>query len=95
MAKAKQQIKLVQKGLDAFVKKGHPTAQDLKLAREGLNLAKDIILSEKYDLIILDEVNVAVDYGLIDEQDVLDLIELKPGSTTLVLTGRYESESIL
>ena len=57
-------------------------------------MAKDVILSEEYDLIILDEVNVAVDYGLLAEQDVLDLIASKPRFTTLVLTGRYASENI-
>jgi cob(I)alamin adenosyltransferase len=88
-------VELVQKGLDAFIKRGHPSSQDLKLAQEGLNLAKDVILSEEYDLIILDEVNVAVDYGLLAEQDVLDLIASKPSFTTLVLTGRYASENIL
>ena len=88
-------VELVQKGLNAFVKKGHPSPQDLKLAEEGLNLAKDVISSGKYDLVILDEVNVAVDYGLLTEQDVLDIIALKPDFTSLVLTGRYASEKIL
>lgn len=88
-------VELVQKGLNTFVKKGHPSSQDLELAEDGLNLAKRVISSGKYDLVILDEVNVAVDYELMTEQDVLDLIALKPDFTTLVLTGRYASEKIL
>jgi cob(I)alamin adenosyltransferase len=88
-------VELVQKGLDAFVKKGHPGTQDLRLAEEGLNLAKSVISSGKYDLVILDEINVAVDYGLLTEEDVLDIIALKPNFTTLVLTGRYASGKIL
>ena len=44
---------------------------------------------------ILDEINVAVDYGLVAEQDVLDLIKIKPETTTLVLTGRNVSERII
>ena len=88
-------VELIQKGLDSFVKKGDPSLQDLKLAKEGLSLAKDIITSKKYDLVILDEINVAVDYGLIEEQDVLNLIKVKPKATTLVLTGRYVSERII
>ncbi len=88
-------VELSQKGLDSFVKKGDPSLQDLKLAKEGLSLAKDIILSKKYDLVILDEINVAVDYGLVAEQDVLDLIKIKPETTTLVLTGRNVSERII
>lgn len=88
-------VQLVQKGLNTFVKKGHPSSQDLKLAKEGLNLARDVISSGKYDLVILDEINVAVNYGLLTEQDILNLITLKPDFTTLVLTGRYVSEKIM
>lgn len=88
-------VELVQKGLDAFVKKGQPSLQDIKMAEEGLSLAKKVISSGKYDLVILDELNVAVDYGLLTEEDILDAIALKPGYTTLVLTGRYASEKIL
>ncbi|WP_286680673.1 cob(I)yrinic acid a,c-diamide adenosyltransferase [Tepidanaerobacter sp. EBM-49] len=86
---------LVQKGLDKFVKKGKPLEEDLKLAKEGIDLAKDVISSGEYDLVILDEINVAVDYGLIKEEDVLDLISIKPEHVTLVLTGRYAPEKIL
>lgn len=86
---------LVQKGLDKFVKKGNPSEEDLKLAKEGIDLAKDIISSGEYDLVILDEINVAVDYGLIKEEDVLDLISIKPEHVALVLTGRYAPEKIL
>lgn len=88
-------IELVQKGLDSFVIKGNPSLEDLSLAKEGLNLAKNIISSGKYDLVILDEINVAVDYGLLSEQEVLNLIEMKPEHTTIVLTGRYASDIIL
>ena len=88
-------VELVQKGLDAFIKKGQPSLQDIKMAEEGLSLAKKVISSGKYDLVILDELNVAVDYGLLTEEDILDAIALKPGYTTLVLTGRYASEKIL
>ncbi|AEE91354.1 Cob(I)alamin adenosyltransferase [Tepidanaerobacter acetatoxydans Re1] len=88
-------IELVQKGLDSFVIKGNPSLEDLSLAKEGLNLAKNIISSGKYDLVILDEINVAVDYGLLSEQEVLNLIEMKPEHTTIVLTGRYASDKIL
>lgn len=88
-------VTLVQKGLDAFVKKGSPSSEDLKLANEGLNLAQEVIASGKYDLVVLDEINVAVDYGLLKEQDVINLISLKPDFTTIVLTGRYASQKII
>ncbi|NLZ52668.1 MAG: cob(I)yrinic acid a,c-diamide adenosyltransferase [Thermoanaerobacteraceae bacterium] len=88
-------VEIIQKGLNSFVKKGNPSLEDLKLAREGLELARNVLTSEKYDLVILDEINVAVDYKLLKEEDVLNLIALKPNFTTLVLTGRYVSSKIL
>jgi cob(I)alamin adenosyltransferase len=88
-------FELVQKGLDAFVKKGDPSPEDLKLAKEGMELAKKVISEGNYNLVILDEINVAMDYGLVSEKDVLDLISIKPDFVTLVLTGRYASEKII
>lgn len=88
-------MRLIQKGLDAFVRKGKPSDEDLKLAREGIELAKEVISKGEHDLVILDEINVAQDYGLLSEKDVFDVISLKPEHVTIVLTGRYASEAIL
>jgi cob(I)alamin adenosyltransferase len=82
-------FKIVQSGLDDFVKKGEPTEEDIRLARRGLDLAKDAIMSGEYDIVILDEVNVAVELGVLKAEDVLPLIDERPGSVELVLTGRY------
>jgi cob(I)alamin adenosyltransferase len=57
-------------------------------AREGLRLAADEIQSGKYDLVILDELNVAVDLGLLVVEDVVALIRSKPEKLHLVITGR-------
>lgn len=88
-------FKLFQKGLDRFVRKDRAKSEDLVLAAEGMDLAQKIITSQDYDLVILDEINVAVDYNLIEEKKVLDLIASKPCNVTLVLTGRYASQAIL
>jgi cob(I)alamin adenosyltransferase len=48
-----------------------------------------------HDLVILDEINIATRYGLIDVQDVLDLVECRAPGVELVLTGRYADERIL
>lgn len=88
-------FKLFQKGLDRFVRKDGAKSEDLVLAAEGMDLAQKIITSQDYDLVILDEINVAVDYNLIEEKKVLDLIASKPCNVTLVLTGRYASQAIL
>jgi len=79
----------VQYGRDEFVSKEKPEKIDIDLAQKGFNYAKAIVKSEKYDLVILDEINVAIDYDLIDLKDVLELIKEKPKKLELILTGRY------
>jgi cob(I)alamin adenosyltransferase len=82
-------IKVVQSGLDTFVKKGEPSEEDLRLARRGLELARDALASGEYDIVILDEVNVAIELGVLAVGDVIPLIDGRPPGVELVLTGRY------
>ena len=77
-----------QHGRDEFVSKENPDKIDIDLAQKGFSYAKDVIKNKKYDMVILDEINVAVDYNLISEIDVIDLIDNKPENIELVLTGR-------
>ncbi|MFO7677445.1 MAG: cob(I)yrinic acid a,c-diamide adenosyltransferase [Thermoplasmatota archaeon] len=80
---------VVQFGRDEFVSKKNPEQIDIDLAREGFEHAKTIIQSGKYSVVILDEINVAVDYGLIPLEEVIELMKTKPSTVELVLTGRY------
>jgi cob(I)alamin adenosyltransferase len=64
-------------------------------AREALKASKLAIQSSKYDLVILDEINVASAWKLIDVKDVLELIGNKPSAVELVLTGRYADQRII
>lgn len=82
-------------GLDSFVMRDHPAPADIELARQGFELAKKVVASGKYDMVILDEINVAVDFKLVPLQEVIDLIENKPPSLDLILTGRYASKKII
>ncbi|MCL4439975.1 MAG: cob(I)yrinic acid a,c-diamide adenosyltransferase [Firmicutes bacterium] len=88
-------LTLVQSGLETFVIKGSPSPEDLRLARQGLDMAKQAVGSGEYDLVVLDEVNVALDYRLFPLDEVLELIESKPSGLDLVLTGRYAPPQIL
>lgn len=88
-------FKLVQSGLPTFVKKGDPSPEDLRLARNGFDLAKKSIKENSVDLLILDEINVAVDYGLIPLEEVVDFVNGKPDNLELVLTGRYAHPEIV
>ena len=88
-------FELIQSGLPSFVKKGEPSEEDLRLAREGLKMAKKTQKDGDVEMLILDEINVAIDYGLIPVSDVLQLIEHKPDAMELVLTGRYAHPEIV
>ncbi len=82
-------------GRASFVNKKNPDKIDIELAQDGLGYAKEVIESKKYDLVILDEINVAIDYGLLSVEEVLDAIEKKPEDLELVLTGRYAPKEII
>jgi cob(I)alamin adenosyltransferase len=85
----------LQSGLPTFVEKGNPSSEDLRLAAAGLARAEELLAEGNYDVIILDEINCAVDYGLIAADDVLQLIERKPPHVELVLTGRNAPREVL
>ena len=86
---------LIQAGLPTWVKKGQPSEEDLKAAREGYEKAKQALTSGEYQLVILDEINVAIDHGLFSADEVVELIRAKGESTEMVLTGRYADEKII
>ena len=75
-------------GRGKFVTAKPPDNEDVKLAKEALKLANGIVKSGEYDVIILDEANVALSLGLIGLEEVLTLIETRPVHVELVLTGR-------
>jgi cob(I)alamin adenosyltransferase len=82
-------------GLDSFVMRANPAPVDIELARQGLDLARRAIASGDYDMVILDELNVAADFGLIPLDDIIDLIRNKPAPLDLILTGRYAPSEII
>jgi cob(I)alamin adenosyltransferase len=81
-------------GLDSFVMRENPAPLDIELAHQGLTLARRAITSGDYDMVILDELNVATDFKLIPLDDVIDLIKSKPAAVDLILTGRYASPEV-
>jgi cob(I)alamin adenosyltransferase len=67
----------------------------IRQAIEGLNKAKEIIVSGKYQVVVLDEIISALESKLIEERDILDLIKLKAPLQHLVLTGHNKFPKIL
>ena len=88
-------ITICQCGLDSFVMRKNPAPVDVELAQQGLNMAGKALLSGEYHLVILDEINVAMDFGLISIDDVVNMIKNKAPSVDLILTGRYAPPEII
>jgi cob(I)alamin adenosyltransferase len=89
------QLTIRQLGRDTFVSRSHPDPEDVRMARAGFDLALEIVASGDYDLVVLDEINCAVDFGLLPVQELKELIALKPAHTELVLTGRGAHPEII
>ena len=70
------------------------TQEDIDMAKDGLQKATEAMLSGAYDLVLLDEIHIAVHYGLLSVEDVVGLIRRKPENVELVLTGRYAAEEV-
>jgi cob(I)alamin adenosyltransferase len=87
-------VKVEQFGTKCFVKK-FPTLKDKESARLGLEAAKKAINCKIYNVVILDEVNVALRLNLIKLSDVIGLIKKAPAKLELVLTGRYAPAEVL
>jgi cob(I)alamin adenosyltransferase len=82
-------------GLDSFVMRDNPSPLDIELARTGFDLARKAIASGSYDMVILDEINVAADFKLIPLAEVIDLIRSKPAGVDLILTGRSAAPEVI
>lgn len=72
-----------------------PEEADFEAAGKGLEQVQSVLKERKYDLVVLDEINIALYYKLISIKDVTDLIENLPEETELVLTGRYAPEELI
>ena len=82
-------------GRASFVNKDNPDPLDIECAKEALNFAKEIVIEGKYDIVILDEINVALDFKLIDIANVINLIKNKPDHVELIFTGRHAPQEII
>jgi cob(I)alamin adenosyltransferase len=72
-----------------------PLPKDYELAKSAFELAKKVIQSKEFDIVVLDEINPAMDLGLVSVSEVLKLIREKPPNTELILTGRSAPKEII
>lgn len=88
-------LKLKAFGRGEFVTEKPPRKKDVELAQEALDLAEQVVKSGEYNIVILDEINVALNLKLINLNEVLELIKNKPKHVELILTGRYAPTEII
>jgi cob(I)alamin adenosyltransferase len=86
-------LRVYQFGREGFVNPHRPAPADKLLAQKGFDFAKDI-LKQKPNLLILDEINLAIAFGLLDLHDVIKFLKRIPPSMDVVLTGRRASTKL-
>ena len=82
------EIELKQYGLECFIV-NQPTREDILAARKGLEEVTVLIQENQYDVVILDEVCIAVYYHLFETEELLPVLKNKPEPLEILLTGRY------
>jgi len=82
-------------GHEHFVDPQNVKAEEKEQAMQALKAAREAMASGEFDLVVLDEVNVASSWKLIEVEDVLKLIEEKPQNVELILTGRYADQRLI
>ena len=88
-------LTIVQAGLDRIVYENNKNADDAAEIKKGWELAKRVIKNDEYNLVILDEANIAIDLGLIDLNEVVEVLKNKPDEMEIVLTGRNADPKII
>ena len=83
------------KGFVGIIDDTSPREDHEEVAREAVRISGEKVRSGLYDIVILDEINYAVNLGLITAEDVLDIIRSKPEGTDLVLTGNYARDEVI
>lgn len=81
-------------GRDCFIY-NEPKEEDILAAREGLKICKEIIKNKDYDLVVLDELNIALYYKLFPVEEVIEMLENRADKMEIVITGRYAPQELI
>jgi len=87
-------LEIIPTGRSGWVNRESPDPEDVTLAQDALRLARQK-MEEGYDLLILDEICGAIDFGLLSLDDLIPLIDSKPEGVELVLTGRNAHPALI
>jgi cob(I)alamin adenosyltransferase len=83
------------KGFIGIIDDDHLIEEHIQSSKNALKIAREKISSNKYNTIILDEINYALKLNLITENEVIDLLDSKPAELNIIMTGNYLSDKIL
>jgi len=83
------------KGFVGILDDKSPREEHVKAANDTLAISREKIMSGKFDVVILDEINYAIQLELLKLDDVINLIKSKPAELDLVLTGNHASEEVI
>jgi cob(I)alamin adenosyltransferase len=82
-------------GRESWVHPDHPEQEDREKASAALAYARQVMLGDSADIVVLDEINVALDYGLLDLDRVFALLDDRPPGVELILTGRNAHPEVI
>ncbi|MBI5001365.1 MAG: cob(I)yrinic acid a,c-diamide adenosyltransferase [Euryarchaeota archaeon] len=88
-------MEIHQFGRASFVSKESPDPVDVQMALEGLEFSKKILLERKHDVVVLDELNVAIEWKLVSLAEVLEMLHDRPKDVEVIITGRYAPKEII
>ncbi len=89
-----ENITIKQFGREGFIH-SKPLKEDFEAAKKGYNFVIDAFKKNTYDVVILDEANIAVFFKLFSDNDLVALMKKKPNNTELIITGRYAADKVI
>jgi cob(I)alamin adenosyltransferase len=90
-----EELTIEQYGRDEFVDPDNPAPVDVELAQKGWARAEELVSDPGIDMLILDEINIAVSFGLVPLESVAALVKGKPAGLELILTGRNAPDGLI
>ena len=94
LGKLSDHIQVEQYGCGRFID-GRPSKTDVAAAQQGVKRVQDAMKDRLCDVLILEEANVAVKKGVIDERQLLEIIAARPDDMEMIVTGRYATDRVI
>ncbi|MCY6369641.1 cob(I)yrinic acid a,c-diamide adenosyltransferase [Clostridium ganghwense] len=87
-------FEMKQFGRDCFIY-NNPSEDDIRSAKEGLKEMETILVDGHYDIVVMDELNIALYYKLFSVKEVIDILDKRKGHVEVIITGRYAPQELI